>query len=538
LSKPNVIYYNQEKYNTHTAAEIAFAEGFNTQLKARGYVPAMYVHVTNVASYASISPPPEGVWVARWSGTGGSGPSTIPDPNRITDMSDSIFVNKRIWQHYGEFNATWGGVTINIDANIANGPVVGRDLTAQTISFGALADRDIASGAFDLSATASSGLTVSFVSLTPSVCTVSGVRLTLASTGTCSIRASQAGNATYDAAPSVDRSFQITSNGLLAQTISFAVLPTRYAGARGFDLAATASSGLTVQYQSLTASVCTCTVRASQAGNAKYAAAPTIDRSFSILAISSCSTSASAGDCDDDGIANGLESANGKNPSIKDNDVLANTTLFIKQQYRDFLRKEADASALSYWQNEFAAGRHTRASMIEYLFGHTEYGGRLAPVARVYLAALDRTPDFQGLVYWMEQTKTRTIADIANSFVSGAEFAAVRGDLNDSAYVAFVYNTTLGRAPTASESNTWTSDLAAQRTTRGAMLAQFTEGTTYVAAVRSKILVIETYVGMLQRRPDQSGFDYWVGRINSGATTQTMITGFLNSAEYRSRFLP
>jgi uncharacterized protein (TIGR03437 family) len=61
-----------------------------------------------------------------------------------------------------------------------------------------------------LTATASSGLTVAFTSATPAVCTItSGGALTLVSSGTCTINANQAGNASFLAAPQVSRSFSV-----------------------------------------------------------------------------------------------------------------------------------------------------------------------------------------------------------------------------------------------------------------------------------------------------------------------------------------
>ena len=84
-------------------------------------------------------------------------------------------------------------------------------LLTQTITFGPLATQVFGSAPFTLSATASSGLTVSFNSQTASVCTVSGITVTLVSVGTCTIQATQAGNTNYAAAPSVNPSFQVTS---------------------------------------------------------------------------------------------------------------------------------------------------------------------------------------------------------------------------------------------------------------------------------------------------------------------------------------
>lgn len=63
-----------------------------------------------------------------------------------------------------------------------------------------------------LSATATSGLTVSFTSSTTGVCTItSGGALTFVTAGTCTIDADQAGNASTNAAPTVSRSFAVNA---------------------------------------------------------------------------------------------------------------------------------------------------------------------------------------------------------------------------------------------------------------------------------------------------------------------------------------
>ena len=165
----------------------------------------------------------------------------------------------------------------------------------QTITFGALNNVMIGVAPFTIGATASSGLSVSFASTTPSVCTVSGATVTIVAVGTCSITASQAGSANYQAAPNVVQSF--TVNGLqAAQTIAFGALSNATVGAAPFTITATASSGLSVSFASTTLSVCTvsgvtvtilnagtCSIAASQAGNASYLAAPNVTQSFSVV---------------------------------------------------------------------------------------------------------------------------------------------------------------------------------------------------------------------------------------------------------------
>lgn len=91
-------------------------------------------------------------------------------------------------------------------------------LTTQTISFATISGKTFGAAPFTLSATASSGLAVSFATLTATTCTVSVATVTIVAPGTCTIRASQAGNASFAAAPPVDRSFSITVSAVIQYT--------------------------------------------------------------------------------------------------------------------------------------------------------------------------------------------------------------------------------------------------------------------------------------------------------------------------------
>jgi hypothetical protein len=81
------------------------------------------------------------------------------------------------------------------------------ELTNQTISFGSLADKTYGDPDFIVSATASSGLEVSFAA--GGNCAVSGATVHLTGAGSCTVTASQPGDANYNAAPDVSRTFSI-----------------------------------------------------------------------------------------------------------------------------------------------------------------------------------------------------------------------------------------------------------------------------------------------------------------------------------------
>jgi Putative Ig domain/FG-GAP-like repeat len=79
----------------------------------------------------------------------------------------------------------------------------------QTITFNPPATMHIGDQPFKLTAAASSGLPVTYTSQTPGVCTVTGSTVNLVSVGPCTIAASQPGDTSYAAAPSVVRSIAV-----------------------------------------------------------------------------------------------------------------------------------------------------------------------------------------------------------------------------------------------------------------------------------------------------------------------------------------
>jgi serine protease len=182
--------------------------------------------------------------------------------------------------------------------------------TPQSISFGVgplLTEADVPFGAAppELTATASSGLPVSYEISTPTICEalapgglVTTWRLRLLNVGTCTVLATQAGSTVYERATSISRSFTIVQG---SQTIGLGILTDRT-----FDptvlqaLPSHSSANLPLNYSGLSSSVCdprfngtgfelhlltpgTCTIRAEQEGTSTYRAADSVTRTFEVL---------------------------------------------------------------------------------------------------------------------------------------------------------------------------------------------------------------------------------------------------------------
>jgi uncharacterized delta-60 repeat protein len=162
------------------------------------------------------------------------------------------------------------------------------DKASQTITFDALLDRTFGDADFAANASSSSGLSVSFAA--SGQCTIAGLNVHITGAGVCTINASQSGDANYNAAVDVLRSFQIAK---ATQTITFDPLPNKNFGDPDFQVSASATSGRSVSLTTLgqcansgpnvhISGAGSCTIAASESGNANYDAAPDVARSFQI----------------------------------------------------------------------------------------------------------------------------------------------------------------------------------------------------------------------------------------------------------------
>jgi glycoside hydrolase-like protein len=55
----------------------------------------------------------DAIWVARWNGVAGRYETTVAD----------FYADRRIHQYWGDHMETWGGVTMEVDSNLVEGPV-------------------------------------------------------------------------------------------------------------------------------------------------------------------------------------------------------------------------------------------------------------------------------------------------------------------------------------------------------------------------------------------------------------------------------
>lgn len=260
------------------------------------------------------------------------------------------------------------------------------------------------------------------------------------------------------------------------------------------------------------------------------------------------------------------------------------TTFFVRQQYLDFLNRDADASGLNFWVNTLNAlisncnsqpsgdARRkcvlsARAQVSTAFFLSQEFQQTGFFVIRLYQEAFGRLPTLREFLI--------DVQEIGQGVVIGQPGASDLLEANRRAFVDEFVNRTAFKQRFNGVSNTnyvnslFTNagvDPVAEAATRDALIAGLNNGTETTATVLRKVgdtksvfnalynraFVLMQYFGYLRRDPDSDGFNFWLNKLNSATLSgedardpnvafarikrAQIVEAFIDSTEYRIRF--
>ncbi|OLB40608.1 MAG: hypothetical protein AUH11_01485 [Acidobacteria bacterium 13_2_20CM_57_17] len=207
----------------------------------------------------------------------GTLPAACTPPSGSTFSIGTTTVNCTAVDQSG--NASSGSFTVTVST------------LSQSITFAALADKKYGDAAFNVSASASSGLPVSFTAM--GNCSVVGSTVSLDAVGNCTVTGRQSGDATYSAATDVPQSFAI-GQATSSTVVTCPATPQTYTGATQTPCTATyttsdaMSGALTVSYSNNT-NAGTAGASANYAGDTNHTGSSS-SGSFTISQASSTTT--------------------------------------------------------------------------------------------------------------------------------------------------------------------------------------------------------------------------------------------------------
>jgi hypothetical protein len=229
---------------------------------------------------------------------------------------------------------------------------------------------------------------------------------------------------------------------------------------------------------------------------------------------------------------------------------------FVRQQYRDFLARDADLKGLEYWTSQLAICgvdaaclRDQRVDVSAAFFAETEFQERGAFVYRLYKAALGRRPSFNEFT-----TGRREVMASANLMEDKQVFAQTLSKrqefvrkypavMSGEQFIDALLDTVAGGSQV---------DLSPQRAAllalyrasdgdRAQVIRQIADDEALARAEYNEAFVLMQYFAYLRRDPDPNGFDFWLNILNNSPRSEAnaqraMVCSFLSSAEYQGRF--
>ncbi len=225
--------------------------------------------------------------------------------------------------------------------------------------------------------------------------------------------------------------------------------------------------------------------------------------------------------------------------------------LFVRQHYLDFLLREPDSGGFDSWVNLFLNCPPNnpacdRVAISSSFFRSREFQMKGFLVIRFYRAALGRDPlygEFMGDLNRLtgataEEVAARRAAFPAEFLMRPEQRDALEG-LSNAQYVnRLVGNTGVNFSPATRDQ--LVADLDSGAKTRADVLREIVEAPQFAnsPALFNRAFVMSQYFGYLRRNPEPHGFNAWLSYLNSNPNDfRTMVNGFVNSREYRNRFI-
>lgn len=244
---------------------------------------------------------------------------------------------------------------------------------------------------------------------------------------------------------------------------------------------------------------------------------------------------------------------------------LENNNFYVRQQYLDFLFREPEASGLAAWLavlvrcDQNFSPDCDRVTVSSAFFRSQEFQLKGYFVYRFYKLSFNRLPTYAEIIPDMISVTGATSSELfqrraafANNWVQRPAFANSYNGLDNITFV----NTLMGRYnlqvintpdPASPDSGTKVvltrADLILRLNgvggalTRAQVVRAIVESDEVFNLEFNPAFVSMQYFGYLKRDPDANGFNAWLNYLNTNpGDFRTMVNGFANSSEYRSRF--
>ncbi|MCU1354078.1 MAG: Mannosyl-glycoprotein endo-beta-N-acetylglucosaminidase [Acidimicrobiales bacterium] len=204
----------------------------------------------------------------------------------------------------------------------------------------------------------------------------------------------------------------------------------------------------------------------------------------------------------------------------------------VTHGYRELALREATPGERSAGGASLRAGAATPDGLLAGILGGESHD-HVQPIVRLYIGALGRPPERDGLEYWADRHRAGVdIMRLGREIVASAEFTQRYGRPTNTGFVDLVYRNVLGRGPDSTGRAFWVTRLDAGRETRASLLTRFTQSGEHQHSAEALVQVTVVWLGMLHRLPDPSPIWWWTAAHDRGASPAALVAKVRTSGEY------
>ena len=229
---------------------------------------------------------------------------------------------------------------------------------------------------------------------------------------------------------------------------------------------------------------------------------------------------------------------------------------FIDRLYDKVLGRKADDEGKKYWISQVRDNGKTGADIAKgFLYSKEFLDKDMADgdfLEILYNVFFDRASDKTGKDYWLgKMAGGMSKQDVIMGFINSTEWAnvcltygipsggtgkpSITIEPNEKiiAFATRLYSTCLGRKPEPAGLKDWSSRLANMQVSGTKAAEGFFFSSEFLGHnFDNAEFITRLYRTFMDREPDQGGYDYWMGRLSSGATRMEVFKGFADSKEF------
>lgn len=210
--------------------------------------------------------------------------------------------------------------------------------------------------------------------------------------------------------------------------------------------------------------------------------------------------------------------------------------------------RRPDETGFRYWVDSIQKGERSPETFVREVINSNEFIDKNydneAYISILYRAILGRDIDKSGFQYWTEQLKNGkyTKSEVIDRFLDSREFKnnwskpiyiESNGEIGE--FVDRYYKTLLGRQPDIDGHIYWINELRSEKITPAVLMYNGINSREFKERkYSSEEFLIKLYNAVLDRKPDKSGFDFWLNKICEGYSRNYILCEFIHSNEFKN----